>query len=935
MGGHLDRAHSHVLLLVDKHDPTALVLTETDWHQDYQIPCIRGYEAFTHTASSNKRMVRCIIYVKESKNPKILKEAMTTGVPLVTIVTDDLLLQGSYRQFHGQEVSEEHDFQAFCDALEVATHVRKRRTHVVMGDMNLDMAKLEYSNYKYRTMLQRLIQATTTAGLTYLPTAHTWRSRGEYKDGHRYSTIDHIYTSKPTKSEATLLDDAPDDHAPLALCSYAPTRKEKKKVEKCVQDFKHADYPTMDMLFSLTKWPSPESPLSDHFDMMMTALSVATDMTVPLKNITFHEDRPNISLSAQTKQAQKDRNTALKTGSPDYRRLRNIANRLIKGDRIKSAVSRLKQGACPWSIVRDLTGNTSRTLPMLREAREDAEAAEICNSFYVNKPQLLRAAIPPMDLSGEFSTNNQHTEPPPVFELMPVDVETIRRHIQKLNNTRARGTDGIPIQVFKECMNSLAEPVSNLVNASIRDGVYPSQWRESLIHPILKPTKDKEEPASYRPVAILCALSKVMESVVHEQLSKHLELHGLLPNQQHGFRQGRSTTTALAEIMDFVSVGSGPSLVTAFDFSSAFDTLQASTVIEALKAVGTADNALKWFSSYMLPGIQRVCWNEAVSDPQMITYGVRQGSILGPLLFILVTRMLPTMMESAARQAGGALNSVHVLVILYADDTTLLVRAKSTEVAQGASNAAIACLVSQAAKLGLTLNTTKTQLMALRSDNCSVRVRYDHIPPQANIRLLGFTLDKRGTLLPYVEDTIAAINRVAGVIRSLRYAVPVSVLRLLAQALAGGRARVGASAYLHARINNEDIVTPSDKRVQVAMNNVARAVLGKQRGDRVSVKELRRRSGLPSVNEMAVSAAASSAWDAMAGHGVLRSQLQLFESANTRAATAGLLQNKRSSTTFQDNVIRVWNAFAGIREAESKMAMRAVVRRRVINNVPT
>ena len=169
------------------------------------------------------------------------------------------------------------------------------------------------------------------------------------------------------------------------------------------------------------------------------------------------------------------------------------------------------------------------------------------------------------------------------FSFACVGTATLRKALQKPEPKTAVGTDGVPISVFKSAWAPLGLPLVHIVNLVIRTGEWPKEWKEAIIAPVLKAGKPPSEFSSYRPVALLCAVSKLVERVLYDQLSAHIESHGLLPHEQHGCRRGRSVDTALASVMAQVSraldhrkrVG-----ISAFDFSSAFDTVEA-TVLES------------------------------------------------------------------------------------------------------------------------------------------------------------------------------------------------------------------------------------------------------------------------------------------------------------------------------------------------------------------
>jgi hypothetical protein len=200
--------------------------------------------------------------------------------------------------------------------------------------------------------------------------------------------------------------------------------------------------------------------------------------------------------------------------------------------------------------------------------------------------------------------------------------------------------DNIPTSVLKKVVEVLAGPVSHLINRSLAEGKVPAHFKIGRVHPIHKGKgKPRKDPASYRPVSILPALSKVMETHVKENLKDHLSKVNGLPGSQCGFRPKRSCTSALAHAQAGWLSGAAKGQVIglmAFDLRTAFDTVSAEQLSPTLQALAVTGRELRWFLCYMTGGRQCMVWDGTVSNLINVLYGVRQGSILGPLLFIII-----------------------------------------------------------------------------------------------------------------------------------------------------------------------------------------------------------------------------------------------------------------------------------------------------------
>jgi hypothetical protein len=230
--------------------------------------------------------------------------------------------------------------------------------------------------------------------------------------------------------------------------------------------------------------------------------------------------------------------------------------------------------------------------------------------------------------------------------------------------TYALGTDGIPVSVLKMGSDVLAGPVSQLVNMSLSACVFPSAFKTALIHLVYKGGGNaRNDPTSYRPVAILSALSKVLETVAKEDLETYMAANNILPTLQHGFRKGRSCTTALATahaawVTAWVAAKAKGKVVAVvgFDLSAAFDTVGREDLLPKMEAMGIWGKSLelKWFRSSLTDASQRVVWDGQVSDVVDVEYGVRQGSLLGPVLYLLHVSDPPSPWRSGRTTGTGA-----------------------------------------------------------------------------------------------------------------------------------------------------------------------------------------------------------------------------------------------------------------------------------------
>jgi len=404
-----------------------------------------------------------------------------------------------------------------------------------------------------------------------------------------------------------------------------------------------------------------------------------------------------------------------------YRQLRNRVSALVRRDRLRTNLAKLDKAKgdpkALWRLANEALGKpASASLPSSlvvngADTAGDKQAAEAMNDFYIQKVLTLRASIK-QDL-GDRPSLGQHKNPDEnsslksgktKFNFAFASAGRIAKVIKGLGSTEALGVDGIPVSILKKGVGILAAPIARLVNVSLSTGIVPRGFKTAIVVPIHKGKgKKTNDPASYRPVSLLPAMSKILEIIVKEALEKHLAKVNGLPNSQFGFRPGRSSTAAIAtaHALWHKAVQTGHTLgIMGFDLSAAFDTIDPSLLVPKLAGLGITGTELDWFANYLVDGRQMVNWSGTLSGFNTVKFGVRQGSILGPILFLILMADLPKVMDLCESGLVG-----------YADDVAIWVSHKDPLMVQGHLTKHAANFAKFAAERGLVLNAGKTQLM--------------------------------------------------------------------------------------------------------------------------------------------------------------------------------------------------------------------------------
>lgn len=422
-------------------------------------------------------------------------------------------------------------------------------------------------------------------------------------------------------------------------------------------------------------------------------------------------------------------------------------------------------------------------------------------------------------------TSYVSAQPDDEFVFSNVDEIIVYQAIQSIKSN-AVGSDEIPIKFIKLLLPVILPILTHVLNFSLTSSCFPASWKIAHILPIPK-TNSPKDISDFRPISILTALSKVLERIMSNQIMEFIRSKELLHDKQSGFRSNRSTTTALAlvaqEIYEDLDI-SNFSLMTLLDFSKAFDSVDHTVLLNKLRHLFFFSNtACNLIESYLKGRQQCVKIDNELSGKLPNLAGVPQGSILGPLFFILFINDLPDLVENSR---------VHI----YADDVQLCISGSQASINSCASklNDDLAKINSWSILNGLKLNAKKSQLLLIQRNNSIAETQIPPILLGVNridfskvAKNLGVLFDNRFSWENHVTSIIQKVYGSLRCLNTLKNYSTVNTRFKLVRSLI-------MPIFMYCDIVYYNISSVLNRRLKVAFNSCIRFIYNLRRFDSVS-----------------------------------------------------------------------------------------------------
>ena len=577
----------------------------------------------------------------------------------------------------------------------------------------------------------------------------------------------------------------------------------------------------------------------------------------PIKEIKIkHRRCPFINEEIKEKMAKRDQahKIARETGAlvdwQYYRDCRNDVKTVLREaekEYVQNEIKKNQSSSERWKVIRNCIPTRERSRPAY--SRDMKELATEFNEFFTEVG--VRAAEQAKRLASVNGLPTSHQEIPVSF--IPEEDEfqfraatsfEINRIVQSFPSNKAPGKDKLHMAVVKDALPAILPTLTEIINSSLLTSVFPSLWKESEIVPILKDGGDPEVANENRPVSLLPALSKICERVALNQFTEYATRRNCLSGHQSGNKKRHSTETLNILTSDLALEAMDRKQVTALvllDLSKAFDSIDHMSLLKKLRAMGTSKEAIEWFRSYLTGRKQSVRIGCETSEPRLISYGVPQGSILGPALFNIYINDLPSVPKVGSLEC-------------YVDDSQLYLSfpVRDTTLAADQLTEDLRNIAAWCCKNSLLINPDKTKLLVLGTpqmlmkipDDLSITLLSKKIIPSKSAKNLGVTMD---CSLTYDEHVTQVTSKCIGSlcqINRVKYLFDRRTLITIINSLVFSKLFYCSSVWANTTKKNIELL-------QTVQNFAARIVSGTRKFDHVT-PILKQLQWLPIIKQLAV-----------------------------------------------------------------------------------
>ncbi|CAK1579780.1 unnamed protein product [Parnassius mnemosyne] len=404
----------------------------------------------------------------------------------------------------------------------------------------------------------------------------------------------------------------------------------------------------------------------------------------------------------------------------------------------------------------------------------DAEVAIAFESFFTNAPITTTSKLKSSKTEAASLLESCVDKCSVNFDFQYIDTATVLKTFKQLNIKKTEDLWGISTNIIKSVMPAIAPYLAFIFNQCIDDKQFPTLMKYSKIIPLFK-AGDKSDPSNFRPISILPALSKIFEKIIFNQLLSHFTYNKLLHEKQFGFTKGRNTTDAGVELVKhiFDAWDKKRDAIGIFcDLSKAFDCVDHETLLLKLGYYGVSNSSLSLLKSYLTGRVQKVNINDTNSSGAPLVMGVPQGSILGPLLFLIYVNDLPHFTKNLCE------------IVLFADDTSLIFKTDRHKELLDDVNNTLSKKVHWFTSNNLLLNAKKTKCVNftmpnVRQIDTHITMNDESVQIVDTTVFLGMTLDSKLQWGSHISALAGRLSSAAYAVRKIRSLTDEKTARLV------------------------------------------------------------------------------------------------------------------------------------------------------------